>query len=253
MSTKSNLDGRQRRWHALLRDWSALPAKLLFPPRCLLCGGSGQAPAFDLCAQCEAQLPQNRAACLRCAQPLSLEAALCGACVRRAPRFDAAFCPFVYAYPLDHMVRALKYHGSVAYARVLGELLAARLRAQPRASLPEMLLPVPLAAGRFRERGYNQAIELGRYVERGLEVPMRADVLLRIRETREQAGLPRQERRKNIRGAFALAGLAAQLRPTRHVALIDDVITTASTVNELARLLKANGVKRVEVWAVARA
>ena len=168
--------------------------------------------------------------------------------MRRPPRFDAAFCPFGYAYPLDHMVRALKYHGAVTYARVLGELLAARLRAVPMPHLPELLLPVPLAAGRFRERGYNQAIELGRYLERGLNVPMRADVLLRIRETREQAGLPRSERRKNIRGAFALRGTAAS-----HVALIDDVITTGSTINELARMLKANGVRRVEVWAVARA
>jgi ComF family protein len=227
-----------------------LPLRLLLPPRCLLCGGAGQPPSVDLCASCEAELPQNLAACRRCAMPLEFTAgnSLCGACVRRPPRFDAACCPFVYSYPLDHMVRALKYHGGVPHARVLGGLLAARLRAEPRAHLPEMLLPVPLAAGRFQERGYNQAIEIGRYLERGLEVPLRADVLLRTRETREQVGLPRRERRKNIRGAFALRRAAP-----RHVALIDDVITTASTVDELARLLKANGVKRVEVWALARA
>jgi ComF family protein len=147
------------------------------------------------------------------------------------------------------MVRALKYHSALAYARVLGELLAAHLSDAHRPRLPEVLLPVPLAPRRFRERGYNQAIELGRYLERGLDVPMRADLLVRIRETREQAGLPRRERRKNIRGAFALR----QPITVSHVALIDDVITTGSTVNELARLLKANGVERVEVWAVARA
>ncbi len=206
---------------------------------------------MDLCAACEAELPQNLAACLRCAVPLEFAGGqlTCGACVRRPPRFDAAYCPFGYAYPVDHMVRAVKYHGALAYARVLGELLATRLSAVQRPRLPELLLPVPLAAGRFRERGYNQAIELGRYLERELEVPMRADVLLRTRETREQAGLPRLERRTNIRGAFALRrGITAS-----HVALIDDVITTGSTVNELARVLKANGVRRVEVWAVARA
>jgi ComF family protein len=147
------------------------------------------------------------------------------------------------------MVRAVKYHGAVAYARVLGELLAIRLSALQRARLPELLLPVPLAPGRFCERGYNQAIELGRYLERRLDVPMHTDILLRTRETREQAGLPRRERRKNIRGAFALR----RTTPARHVALIDDVITTGSTANELAKLLKANGVLRVEVWAVARA
>lgn len=171
----------------------------------------------------------------------------CGACLRHPPRFDAALCPFHYAYPVDHMVRALKYHGGLAYARILGELLAARARVE--SPLPELLLPVPLADARFRERGYNQAIELGVQLERLLGIELRADVLERTRETSEQAGLARRERRRNIRGAFAL------LRPirARHVALIDDVMTTGSTVNELAKVLKAGGVKRVDVWAIARA
>ncbi len=145
------------------------------------------------------------------------------------------------------MVRAVKYHGALAYGRVLGELLAARLIEQqlPR---PQLMLPVPLAPARFRQRGYNQALEIGRYLERRLCIPMRTDLLVRVRETREQAGLLRPERRKNIRRAFALSAPIA----VRHVALIDDVITTGSTVNEIARLLKARGVRRVEVWAVAR-
>jgi ComF family protein len=175
--------------------------------------------------------------------------AVCGSCLRRAPRFDAAFCGWRYAYPVDHMVRAVKYHGAVAPARVLGELLAVSLRARPVTSWPEVLLPVPLAPRRFRQRGYNQAIELARWLERRLAIPLHTDVLVRVRETREQAGLPRSERRKNLRGAFAMHGPP----PARHVALVDDVITTGSTVNELARILKAAGVRRVEVWAVARA
>jgi ComF family protein len=147
------------------------------------------------------------------------------------------------------MVRAVKYHGAVAHARVLGELLAARLRARPLPCWPEVLLPVPLAPRRFRERGYNQAIELARGLERRLSIPLRTDVLVRVRETREQAGLPRSERRKNLRAAFAVRGPLQAM----HVALVDDVITTGSTVNELAKMLKAAGVRRVEVWAVARA
>jgi ComF family protein len=250
VSTDSGSGGRQQRWRSVIGRLAALPLQLLLPARCLLCDGAGQPPDVDLCAACEVELPQNLRACRRCAMPLEFTAgiSICGACVHRPPRFDAACCPFVYAYPVDHMVRALKYHGGVPYGRVLGGLLATRLRGERQAQLPEMLLPVPLAFGRFRERGYNQAIEIARYLERGLEVPMRADVLLRTRETLEQAGLPRRERRKNIKGAFALRTAAAS-----HVALVDDVITTASTVNELARLLKANGVERVEVWAVARA
>ena len=147
------------------------------------------------------------------------------------------------------MVRAAKYHGALEHVRVLGELLAVQLRARPVSGWPEVMLPVPLAPRRFRERGYNQAIELARWLERRVQVPLRTDVLVRVRETREQAGLPRSERRKNLRGAFALAG---RLR-AEHVALVDDVITTGSTVNELAKLLKSAGVRRVEVWALARA
>jgi ComF family protein len=233
-----------------LRACAEAALGLLLAPRCALCGGAGQAPALDLCEACECELPSNHAACARCAMPLELHAgaALCGACLRRLPRFDAAFCGWRYAYPIDYMVRAVKYHGAVAYARILGDRLAARLSAQPSSGWPEVLLPVPLAAQRFRQRGYNQAIELGRWLERRLGIPMRTDVLARIRETREQAGLRRRERRKNLRGAFAVQAL-----PAMHVALIDDVITTGSTVNELAQVLKAQGVARVDVWAVARA
>jgi ComF family protein len=182
--------------------------------------------------------------------PLELPdgARLCGACLRRLPRFDAAFCAWRYTYPIDYMVRAVKYHDSIALARVLGDRLAASLRRQPVTCWPEVLLPVPLAPRRYRQRGYNQAIELGRWLERRLAIPMRTDVLVRTRETREQAGLKRRERRKNLRGAFAVRELRAA-----HVALIDDVITTGSTVEELAKSLKARGVARVDVWAVARA
>jgi ComF family protein len=239
-----------QRGYRRVRDCAEAALGVLLPPRCALCGAAGQVPALDLCAACERELPANQAACARCAMPLQLpEAAmLCGACLRRLPRFDAAFCGWRYAYPIDYMVRALKYHGTVAHARILGDRLAASLRAQPPPCWPEVLLPVPLAPRRFRQRGYNQAIELGRWLERRLGIPMRTDVLVRTRETREQAGLPRRERRKNLRGAFAVRELQAA-----HVALIDDVITTGSTVNELAKSLKAQGVARVEVWAVARA
>jgi ComF family protein len=113
---------------------------------------------------------------------------------------------------------------------------------------PDMLLPVPLGRRRFRERGYNQAIELGRYVEKRIGIPLRADVVIRTRETREQAALEAKERRKNIRGAFAVVHDVPA-----HVAIIDDVITTGSTVNELALTLKRAGARRVEVWAIARA
>ncbi|HEY4368370.1 MAG TPA: ComF family protein [Steroidobacteraceae bacterium] len=174
---------------------------------------------------------------------------ICGACLSRRPRFDASFCPFRYAYPLDHLVRGIKYHRALAHGRVLSELLASRLQSLHRGAQPGILLPVPLAPRRYRERGYNQATELARCVEKRMQIRMHTDLVVRSRETPEQATLNRSQRRKNIRGAFTLV----RKLPARHIAIIDDVITTGSTVNELAKVLKRAGAQRVEVWAVARA
>lgn len=232
--------------------WSKRVQAVLWQPICVLCGAAGQRDAIDLCAPCEADLPINSPACRICAQPLSgqlTDQLACGACLRRPPRFDQSYCPYRYAYPIDHLVRGIKYHGAVAQGRVLSELLARGVQQIRTVSLPNILLPVPLAQRRFRERGYNQAIELGRFLEKRLAIPMRTDLAVRIRETREQAALNGRERRKNIRGAFAVV----RDLPAAHIAIIDDVITTGSTVNELARILKRAGAKRVEVWAVARA
>jgi ComF family protein len=168
--------------------------------------------------------------------------------LRRPPRFDASYCPFRYAYPVDRLVQGIKYRGAVAPDRVLGELVARGVQHRNEA-LPEILVPVPLGQQRFRQRGYNQAIELGRWLEKRLGIPMRTDLVARMRETSEQARLDRRERRKNIRGAFAVL----RELPATNIAIIDDVITTGSTVSELTRVLKRAGAKRVEVWAVARA
>ena len=188
--------------------WRKLHA-VLWPSICVLCAKPGQLPLLDLCAACEADLPANVPACQVCAQPLSGESPAtlqCGACLRRSPLFDASYCPFRYAYPLDYLVRGLKYGGAVAPGRVLSELLARRIHATRTAALPDLIVPVPLAPRRFRERGYNQAIELARYVGKRLEIPIRADLVVRTRETREQAALNKRERRRNIRGAFAATG-----------------------------------------------
>lgn len=236
----------------LVDDWLTHLQALIWPPLCVLCGAAGQPPLRDLCAGCEADLPINAPACRVCARPLAGVVALsvpCGACLRHPPFFDAAYCAFRYAYPVDQLVQALKYRNAVAPGRVLGELLARAVQQERQAPLPDVLVPVPLSMQRLRQRGYNQAVELGARIEKCLSVPMRTDLIARVRETREQATLGRHERRKNVRGAFRTVRDLCDM----HVAIVDDVITTASTVNELARVLKRAGARRVEVWAVARA
>ena len=236
-------------------DKSRALAQVLFPPVCLLCRGRGQILAderVDLCRSCEVELPWNTTACRVCALPLpAAEAAadVCGACLARPPPYIVSTAPLRYAYPLDHLVHGLKFRGELACGRVLGQLLARHIAANRREPLPELIVPVPLAARRYRERGFNQACELALPLARLLGVPMRADVVIRQRETLEQLPLDRKQRRRNVRDAFA----ASAALPARHIAILDDVVTTGSTVSELARVLAGAGAERIEVWAIARA
>ena len=161
--------------------------------------------------------------------------------------FDACVAPFRYAFPVDRMIQGLKYRGDLTYGRILGELLARHL--SHRQTRPELVIPVPLGYVRYRERGFNQARELALPVCKSLGLTLRSDLIARHRETREQASLDRSERLKNTARAFALTTPLI----ARHVAIIDDVVTTGSTVNELSKVLRAAGAEWIEVWAVARA
>jgi ComF family protein len=205
-----------------------LVAATLFPPKCCLCGFPGASLDLDLCCFCHADLPWH-------SEPSSSVVAL-----RFAP-------------PADDLIRQLKYHGVYANARVLGVLLAHAVdeRAAP---LPRLLVPVPLHVARLRERGFNQAVALARYAGRMLGVPIAPGVVRRMRDTPSQTALSVDERHRNMRGAFAVSGPRAQRRllAAGHVAIVDDVITTGSTVAELKCTLLAAGVRKVEVWAVAR-
>ena len=145
------------------------------------------------------------------------------------------------------MIQGLKYRRDLAYGRVLGSLLARHLAC--RRTRPQLVIPVPLAPLRYRDRGFNQARELARPVCRLLDLRLRSDLVIRHRETREQAALDRNERLKNTQRAFSLVAPVN----ARHVAIVDDVVTTGSTVNEIAKVLRAAGAEWIEVWAVARA
>ena len=161
--------------------------------------------------------------------------------------FRSSFVPFRYAYPIDHLVQGLKFRNELACGRVLGELFASCLLARG-APLPEAIVPVPLAMRRYRQRGYNQASELALSIRRVTGASVIADIAIRQRETAEQAGLDRKARRRNVNDAFAAI---APLR-ARHIAILDDVVTTGSTVRELADVLSRAGAEQIEVWAIAR-
>lgn len=228
------------RW---MRDLRAF----VYPPTCALCEAAGH-DDLDLCAACAEELPRLGFTCARCALPVASPAVtLCGTCQKKPPAFDAAIALYRYEPPVDLLLQQLKFHGRLAHARLLGHLLAAHLSARSSAQ-PEVVVPVPLHPRRIRDRGFNQALELSRHVGRRLRIPVNATCVRRVRHTDPQMELPAKSRRKNIRGAFEIeAGFKA-----RHVAILDDVITTGATVDELARTLRRAGAERIEVWSVAR-
>jgi len=149
---------------------------------------------------------------------------------------------------MDHLLQQLKFHQKLHLATLLGELLADGLKGREE-PLPECLLPVPLHPQRLRERGYNQALELARVLSSRLNIPLETTICMRQRETAPQTALDGKERRRNLRGAFTVR----EVTLPRHIAIIDDVVTTGTTVSELASTLRRSGVERVEVWACARA
>jgi ComF family protein len=211
----------------------------LMPPLCLLCDdagliqGQGQRNGgpIDLCAGCLSDFPALRAEAL----PL-----LAG--------IDAVCCPWRFEYPVDELVRALKFHGERCNARLLGTLLAIERERWP-AALPALVVPVPLHPRRLVERGYNQAAELARYAARHLGLPLAPRLLERRRDTAGQTQLDSAARAANVAGAFA----ARQPLAGAHVALVDDVLTTGSTARAAAAALRTAGAARIELWVAAQA
>lgn len=216
------------------------------PSRCVLCGLSGG----ELCSGCEVDLHVNTHCCPRCALPLppALHGHECGRCIKRPPPFDAAFSPWVYDYPIDGLIRRLKFARELDVGRLLSERMAQMLL-DVRQPLPDALVPVPLSAQRFRERGFNQAAEVTRVLHAKLGLQVLHDRLKRTRHTDPQTELSRTARRRNVRGAFAWLGA----KPPRHVALVDDVMTTGETLRACASVLRASGATTVSVWVLARA
>ena len=234
----------------LLNNWLTNIQDWLLPRLCPACGDPA-GPRRELCPGCERTLPTLRHACPRCAIPYEHPDTRgeCGTCQKKPPAYTRTIALYRYAPPVDHFIRALKFHQQLGLARLLGEQLARRLA--PETARPDLIMPVPLHSARLRERGYNQALEIARPVARVLDVPLDFRSLVRVRATAPQTGMTVAARRKNLRGAFALRDAAA-MRNLR-VALVDDVMTTGSTVQAAAKCLRAAGARDVEIWVIARA
>jgi ComF family protein len=208
---------------------------------CVLCAGASGGRL--LCAGCAADLPQVAEACPRCAGP-GPGGAQCGACTTRPPQFDATIAPWRYEFPVDRLVLALKFGRRLALAELFGAALAEHTAGRR----VDALVPMPLGRARLAERGFNQALEIARHLARLAGIPLAPQLAHRVRDTAPQTDLPHDARAANVRGAFACEGDAAG----RTLAVIDDVMTTGASLEELARTLKRAGAAHVENWVVAR-
>lgn len=208
---------------------------------CPLCGA--QCAGGALCEPCTADLPWLPSRrCSVCAFPLA-SGEVCGACLDRPPRFDHVEAAFAYRFPVDGLIHAFKYGGRLALAGLLGEKLAQSITRGA-----DAIVPMPLASGRLAQRGFNQALEIARVVAGRTGVPLLPHGCRKVVDTPPQAALPWTERAKNVRRAFVCD---ANLRGMR-IAVVDDVLTTGATLNELARVLRRAGAVEVQGWVVAR-
>lgn len=215
----------------------------------MFCGQPGF-NELDLCQACFNDLPRNYNCCYRCAEHFEtalLSPQLCGRCLKKTPSFDETHAPFLYSDALRFLITQLKFNRQFKHARLLGTLLAWHLAEN--VELPECIVPVPLHRNRYRERGFNQSIEIARHLSAQLSLPLELNYCVRTRDTAHQTGLPAKQRNKNMRHAFTIS----QALTYRHIAIVDDVMTTGATVASLASALKKQGANRVDIWVCARA
>ena len=211
---------------------------------CLLCGARSKAGL--LCPHCADDLPRLPAQCCpSCALPTP-GGQVCGACLRKPPAFDRTEALFRYEFPVDALIQRLKYGGQTAIAADLAQRLALHV---PAADRPDLIVAMPLHSRRLRERGFNQAALLAGHLAQHLGIEFAPSACRRERDTPPQVALPVKERRKNIRGAFVCDADLSR----RRVALVDDVMTTGASLDELARVVRRAGAVEVSAWVVARA
>lgn len=223
-------------------NWLSAAHRLL-SPACALCGNS--AGIDGICEGCRAALPRLPATrCPVCALP-NVASDTCGRCLNMQPAFDHVACALSYEYPTNVLVLGLKYRHGLSFARPLAARLADALDAEP---YPDVVIPMPLSPGRLAERGFNQATELARLAAFEFGLKPSLNLVRRNRESAPQASLPWKERARNVRNAFECSASLAG----KSVAVVDDVLTTGATLNELALALKRQGARQVTGWIAAR-
>ncbi|HEY1392086.1 MAG TPA: ComF family protein [Methylibium sp.] len=228
------------------------PFALRWPSQCAVCH-SWQAER--LCEPCLRRFVPQTNRCVRCALRLPDGPKLCGECIKQPPPYEFTVAALDYDHPWDGLLHALKFRAALDLAPTLAARLqhAVETRLQPGIMpRPDLLLPTPLHPARLRERGHNPAWELARRLAAPLGLCAESRLLLRIKDTPHQLALTREQRRANMRDAFALEPARRSEVAQRSVAIVDDVMTSGATAAEMARTLLQAGASSVQIWVLAR-
>lgn len=246
--------------HYAYRVWQELS---ILPTRCALCTQIGNQ---DLCATCRAlYFQQHRTRCQQCGIPLAIpipaqrtmqlanSSMRCGACLSDPPHFDRTIIACDYQAPYEHIPLALKFGHQLAMASFCADRLFQVWKSSTETDdLPDFFCPVPLGSQRLSERGFNQSIEIARPLAQLCRSQFALHFLFRQRETKAQSQLKLVDRQRNVKAAFALQPNARIQLQAQHIAVVDDVMTTGSTLNEIAYLLKKNGARKITNFVFAR-
>lgn len=220
----------------------------LFPQKCILCAVATNSMK-SLCQDCISNLPlAPSVSCPQCG--ITTTGEVCGRCLKNPPHFDSTLALFTYAFPVDAILQHYKYNNAL----YLGELFGTLLSESIFNTACDVIMPMPLHSKRLQDRGFNQSLEVAKILAKQLDIPLDQTSCTRIKDTAPQASLPLGDRLKNMRNAFDIKPnqLPHQIKG-KHIVIIDDVMTTGSSLNELAKTLKAAGAKRVDCWVIARA
>ena len=234
-----------------LRSWPPALARALLPSSCALCGAGCGGVVCSAC-HCEHVAPR-RLRCRCCANPVGAGGGTrCASCLGGRPAFDATLAAADYALPLDQLVLQLKFGGRLALAPWFARMIADVAHVERQFELPNVLCPVPLGPERLAGRGFNQALEIARPLSKMMGIPLRARLAIRAMETAAQSGVAPEQRRDNIRNAFIVAPDALAMVRGQHIGIVDDVMTSGHTLNELAATFKRFGAARVSNLVFAR-
>ncbi|HCI52614.1 MAG TPA: phosphoribosyltransferase [Gallionella sp.] len=222
---------------------SRLQFKQLLPAQpCVLCGTMSHEGLW--CAACNREMPYFDAPHCPVCGLITPTASLCGRCLTKPPAFARTTTAFYYRFPIDRLIQSLKYHSQLALAPTLAKKLLDQID-----EIPDLVIPMPLHPAKLKERGFNQASLIATPIANTLRIDMNDDACHRLRNTPSQTALPWNERESNVRDAFDCTLDLSE----KHIALVDDVMTTGASMNELARAVQKRGAKKISIWIVARA